>query len=69
MLRNFLKSLVAVIGGNALYFFLLMPVLPASARHMPYKADVGLILDFWICLVIYGVIELAIRRRQQAGRG
>lgn len=64
--RNFLKSLVAVVTGNLIYFFVLMPVLPLAARHRPFQLDLGLILDFWICLVIYGLIELWLRRR--AGR-
>jgi len=64
--RNFLKSLVAVVTGNLIYFFVLMPVLPRAAQHRPFQLDLGLILDFWICLVIYGLIELWLRRR--AGR-
>jgi hypothetical protein len=68
VLRNFLKSLVAVVSGNCLYFFLLMPALPVSARHNPFKLNLGLVLDAWICLVIYGVIEMALRRRRAAGR-
>jgi hypothetical protein len=61
-LRNFWKSLAAVVLGNAVYF-LLMPHLPSAARHAPNRLDVGLVVDFWVCLVVYGIIDLAIRHR------
>jgi hypothetical protein len=67
--RNFLKSLIAVISGNAIYFFLLLPILPGGARHRPFHFDLGLVLDAWICLVIYGILSLARRRkRRETGR-
>jgi hypothetical protein len=60
-----LKQFVAIVIGNALYFFLLMPHLPAKAQHRPDKLDLGLLVDFWICVVVYGLIELIARRVQQ----
>lgn len=63
VLRNFVKSLIAVVVGNAIYFLLLMPNLPEGARHRPGRLDLGLIIDFWICLVLYGAIELYVRHR------
>jgi hypothetical protein len=63
--RNFLQSLIAVISGNAIYFLLLVPYLPPVARHRMSKIDLGLLLDFWICLVIYGLLELLVRRRKR----
>jgi len=65
--RNFYKSLAAVLIGNAIYFLILMPVLPPAARHgvslgAP-RIDLGLVIDFWVCVVVYGVIELILRRR------
>jgi hypothetical protein len=66
---NLVKSLIAVVSGNAIYFFLLLPVLPRDARHRPFHFDLGLALDAWICLVIYGVLCLAVRRKgREAGR-
>ena len=50
--------------GNLLYFFVLMPHLPAAGRHRPDKLDLGLVVDFWICVVVYGLIELIDRRRR-----
>lgn len=65
--RNFFISLAAVVLGNLIYF-LIMPYLPPAAQHRSYRLlpDLGLLIDFWICLVLYGVIALLFR--PQAGR-
>lgn len=65
MTRRLLKQLVAIIIGNLIYFFLLMPHLPARAQHRPDKLDLGLLVDFWICVVVYGVIEWIARRNKE----
>ncbi len=63
---NFLQSLISVLLGNAAYF-LVMPYLPAPARHGYRRYDLGLVVDFWMCLVIYGLISLFRRwRRHQS---
>ncbi len=68
--KNFYKSLAAVLIGNAIYFVLLMPILPPIARHaglsshgMPHF-DLGLLIDFWVCVVAYGALELLWRKRK-----
>ncbi len=67
VLRNFWKSLAAVLLGNAVYF-LLMSHFPPAARHAPNHLDLGLLIDFWFCVAAYGVIDLAQRlRRRRAG--
>ena len=66
---NFWKSLVAVVVGNLLYFFVLQPVLPTPAQHRPFKLDLGLIVDVWICLFIYGIVELIVRFRRRSSPG
>ena len=53
---NFLQALLAIILGNVVYFALL-PTLPLVARHHPFGVDLGMVLDFWMCLVIYGLIR------------
>lgn len=53
---NFLQSLAAVLAGNLVYF-LLMPHLPLAARHNPERLDLGVVVDFWFCLVFLGVIK------------
>jgi len=55
--KNFFRSLAAVVSGNAIYF-LLMPILPVSARHEPTRLDWGLVIDAWICLAMYGLLAL-----------
>jgi len=53
---NFVHALIAVLAGNAVYF-LLMPHLPPGAKHVPFRMDLGLVVDFWFCLVVFGVIK------------
>ena len=55
---NFVQSLVAVLAGNLVYF-LLMPHLPPAARHNPLKFDLGVLVDFWFCVVAFGLIRTA----------
>ena len=63
LLPRLLRQLAAVVLGSLLYFFVLMPHLPQAARHQPYRLDLGLLIDAWICLVLYGVLELIFRRK------
>ena len=60
--RNFAISLAAVLLGNVIYF-VLMPYLPPAARHRSVSLwpDLGLLIDFWICLVMYGLLALLFR--------
>jgi ABC-type uncharacterized transport system permease subunit len=69
MLRRLLKQLIAVVAGSLLYFFVLMPHLPAAGRHQPFRIDLGLLVDAWICLVLYGIIELLDRKWRRDGTG
>lgn len=55
MKRRFWHSLLAVVFGNALYFGI-YSYLPARAQHQPFKIDWGLAVDFWFCLVFYGLL-------------
>jgi hypothetical protein len=55
---NFVQSLLAVLLGNAAYYVLL-PSLPQSARHRRFQMDLGLVVDFWFCLVAFGLIKTA----------
>ncbi len=58
VLVNFLQALLAIILGNVVYFALL-PSLPPVARHHPFHLDVGMLLDFFFCVVAYGLIRTA----------
>lgn len=53
-----LQAGMAVVLGNVAYF-LLEPELPPLARHRPLHLDLGIALDFWLCLVAYGLIRTA----------
>jgi hypothetical protein len=62
VLMDLLQALAAIVLGNLVYFALL-PHLPPVARHHPTHIDLGMAIDFWFCLVIYGVIRTARRWR------
>jgi len=51
------RYLAAILIGNAIYFSLAR-YLPERAQHQPYHIDWGLAVDFWICLVCYGIVRL-----------
>lgn len=55
---NFVESLLAVVLGNVAYF-VLRPSLPLAARHVAFKFDLGMLVDFWFCLVAFGLIRTA----------
>jgi len=55
--RNLLPAVIAVIAGNAIYFLVLWRYLPAAARHEVYRFDAGLLVDFWVCLLCFGLLK------------
>ncbi len=61
MSRNFIESLIAVLVGNLAYF-LMLPRLPESTRHVPQSLDLGLLVDFWFCIVALGCVRTLSRR-------
>jgi ABC-type uncharacterized transport system permease subunit len=67
MLRRLLKQLIAVVVGSLLYFFVLMPHLPLAGRHQAFRIDIGLLVDAWVCLVLYGAIERIDRQWRRKG--
>jgi hypothetical protein len=58
VLVNFVQALAAIVLGNVAYF-LLAPTFPSAARHRPFQPDLGMLIDFWFCLVAYGLIRTA----------
>ncbi len=62
VLANFLQALLAILLGNVIYFVLL-PSLPPAARHHPFRLDLGTLVDFFFCVVAYGLIRTARRWR------
>jgi hypothetical protein len=57
VLINLLQAFFAIILGNVGYFFL-GPLLHLP-RHRPFQLDWGLVIDFWFCVVAYGLIRTA----------
>jgi hypothetical protein len=55
VLINLLQALFAIVLGNVAYF-LLAASLPLP-RHRPFQMDVGLVVDFFFCVVAYGLIR------------
>ena len=64
---NFIHALIAVLAGNATYF-LLGRYLPPRARHVPFQIDLGLEVDFWLCLVAFGMIKTLAGRTRHSNR-
>jgi len=56
------RALVAVLLGNLAYFAV-MPRLPAWARHVSFRLDLGLLLDCSMCTVAFVLLGLAWRDR------
>jgi len=46
----------------------LSPILPYPARHVAPRLDLGILVDFWVCVVVYGIIEILSRRKRQNQR-
>src|SRR3954470_9635211 len=62
---HFGLALLSVLLGNTVYF-LLLPHLPAELRHEPPRLDLGLALDFILCLALWLGFTAAARRRKSA---
>jgi hypothetical protein len=65
--RRFFIALAAVVIGNAIYFAL-TPVLPQNARHAAFKLDWGLVLDFWICVVVFNLLLMIFKAKSKTHR-
>jgi hypothetical protein len=55
--RRWAEYLVAVLAGNVAYLFV-EPQLPAAMRHRMFRVDLGLAIDFLMCVAIYGLVRL-----------
>jgi hypothetical protein len=64
---NFGHALAAVLGGNAVYF-LLMRYLPLGVRHERSRIDLGMGVDFLICLVALIMIKAIAGRRSDSNQ-
>jgi hypothetical protein len=68
-ISRWIKYLVSVLVGNAVYFFLARHVFPPAARHQFHRVDIGIFIDLWFCLVVYGLLELFILLWKHDRRG
>jgi hypothetical protein len=59
--RRWIEYLAAILVGNAIYYLSLQPHLPDAMRHKLYNADLGLLVDFVVCVGVYGLIRLGER--------
>lgn len=57
-LRRWIEYLVAILVGNAIYYFSLVPHLPQVLRHQGFLLDWGSLTDFAVCLAVYGLLRL-----------
>jgi hypothetical protein len=60
-LRRWMEYLIAILVGTAIYYFSLVPHLPAALRHEEFHVDLGMILDFAVCAAVYGLMRLGKR--------
>jgi hypothetical protein len=58
---RWLEYLVAILIGNAIYYLSLAPHLPESFRHQGFDIDSGVLVDFVVCVAVYGLIRLGVR--------
>lgn len=56
--RRWLEYLIAILVGNAIYFFSLVPHLPSALRHQAMRVDWGTGIDFAVCAGVYGLIRV-----------
>lgn len=60
--QQLLDYLIAIVVGNLLYLFLLDPFLPVAFQHQPFHLDLGLLMDFLLCVVVY-LVWRAVRKK------
>lgn len=63
--RRWIEYLIAVLAGNAMYFLVLLPGLPPRFQNQPNRFDLGLLLDFACCLLVYAAIRLGARHARR----
>ena len=67
-LVRWLEYLVAILLGNAIYYYCFVPHLPEALRHHAFRIDGGLLVDFAVCVGVYGLIRMARELRKPPGQ-
>lgn len=57
-MRRWLEYLGAILFGNIIYFLGLAPHLPPAFRHQTFQIDLGLAVDFAVCVAVYGAYRV-----------
>ena len=57
IIRRWSEYLVAILAGNIVYLFV-EPRLPTALQHRFSRIDLGLAIDFLICVAAYGLVRL-----------
>jgi hypothetical protein len=57
-LRRWFEYLIAILLGQLIYDFSLVPHLPETLRHHGSNIDLGLGVNFVVCVAVYGLIRL-----------
>jgi len=55
--RQWGEYILAILAGNILYL-LIEPHLPTALRHRLFRVDAGVMVDFLLCVFVYGGIRL-----------
>ncbi|HKD16380.1 MAG TPA: hypothetical protein VKG23_00835 [Thermoanaerobaculia bacterium] len=58
--RRWIEYLIAILVGNAIYFAVILPAMPGLS-HEPFRLDLGLLVNFAICVLVYVAIRLGSR--------
>ena len=58
---RWLKYLIAIIVGNLVYF-VIERYLPPAAQHHSFRPDLGTVVDLWVCVAVYGLLEFVTNR-------
>jgi hypothetical protein len=58
---RWVEYLFAILIGNAVYYLSLAPHLPEVLRHQGFQMDGGVLVDFAVCVAVYGLIRLGVR--------
>ena len=61
--RRWIEYTAAILVGNAIYYFSLVPHLPQALRHQGFLLDWGSLVDFMVCAGVYGLIRLGSKMR------
>jgi hypothetical protein len=56
--RRWLEYLIAILLAQVIYYFSLVPYLPDALRHHGSEIDLGMGVDFLVCVAVYGLIRL-----------